>query len=56
MVDISEEELKSVRVKAVDESIADARFYSSDDISASKDQFYPSKDFFLEILQYKYPE
>ncbi len=53
LVLIPEDAVKSVKVKAVDEAIVDARLFGMDDIIGSEDQFYPSKEFLLEILDYK---
>ncbi len=53
LTELSEEELKDIKVKALDESIKDVRFFTKEGILESEDIFYPSKDFFLELLEFK---
>jgi 8-oxo-dGTP diphosphatase len=49
--DIPEDEKKDIQVVADHESIKDASFLSAYDINSSMDVFYPSKEFFLRILE-----
>jgi 8-oxo-dGTP diphosphatase len=51
LVEIKEEEINNLSVKVKGESIKDIRFFSSYDIDSSLDTFYPSKEFFLKVLQ-----
>lgn len=42
---------KNIKVVAENEAIKMVRFFSEKEISRSLDQFYPSKEFYLNLLQ-----
>ncbi len=44
---------EKISVKARDESVSDVRFYTTEDLIDSKEVFYPSKEFFNELLELK---
>lgn len=42
---------ENITVKAHDEALAGVRFYKMDDLINSKDEFYPSREFFTGLLK-----
>ena len=56
LVEIIPGKENKINVRASEEAVVDARFYSIDNIKNSKEEFYPSSEFFLELLEFKYRE
>lgn len=50
-IEMTEKEIHALKVITEDEAIKDIRFFLPMEIEASKDIFYPSKDFYLNLLE-----
>jgi ADP-ribose pyrophosphatase YjhB (NUDIX family) len=50
LVGLAEKDRAALKVLAVSEAIQDIRYYSKQEMKASGDTFYPSKEFFLHLM------